>query len=127
MTYNDVRRSAVAVAILLVASAGLTSPALAHAHLQAETPTADATTPSPESLTLSFSEGLELKFTTVAVKGPNGMPVTTGPNHLAQGNPKLLLVPVVGKLEPGRYTVDWKAVATDGHKTHGTYGFTVAP
>ena len=127
MTLDDTRRYAIAVAVLVGATSGLTAPASAHAHLQAETPAADATTPSPGSLTLSFSEGVELTFTTVVVKGPNGSAITTGPNRLAQGNPKLLLVPLVGKLEPGRYTVDWRAVATDGHKTRGTYGFTVAP
>ncbi len=127
MTHNNARRTAIALATLIGASAGLTVPASAHAHLLAETPTADATTPSPGSLTLSFSEGLELRFTSVLVKGPDGATVKTGPDHLAQGNPKLLLVPMVEKLEPGRYMVEWKAVATDGHKTQGTYGFTVAP
>ena len=127
MTLKDARGYAIAAAALVGVTAGLATPASAHAHLQAETPAADATTPSPGSLTLSFSEGVELTFTTVVVKGPNGSAVTTGPNRLAQGNPKLLLVPVVGKLEPGHYTVDWRAVATDGHKTQGTYGFTVAP
>ena len=123
----NARQTAIAIAILGGACAGPTAPALAHAHLQAETPMADATTASPGSLTLSFSEGLELRFTTVVVKDPNGSAVMTGPNRLAPGNPKMLLVPVAGKLGPGRYTVDWRAVATDGHKTQGTYGFTVAP
>ena len=127
MNHNDARRYAVAFATLMGASAGPAGPALAHAHLQAETPADGATTPSPGTLTLSFSEGIELTFTTVVVKGPNGSAVTTGPHRLAQGNPKMLLVPVIGRLEPGRYTVDWKAVAIDGHKTQGAYGFTVAP
>lgn len=119
--------AAFAIATLLGAMAGVAAPALAHAHLQAETPMAEATTASPASLTLSFSEGVELRFTTVVVKDPNGSAVMTGPNRLAPGNPKVLLVPVSGKLAPGRYTVDWRAVATDGHKTQGTYGFTVSP
>ncbi len=114
-------------AIVMLVGAGLAAPALAHAHLQAETPMAEATTASPESLTLSFSEGVELRFTTVVVKDPNGSAVMTGPDRLSPGNPRMLLVPVSGKLGPGRYTVDWRAVATDGHKTQGTYGFTVAP
>ena len=119
--------AAMAIATLLGALAGLAGPAAAHAHLRAETPMADATTTAPETLTLSFSEGLELRFTTVVVKDPNGSAVETGPNRLAPGNARVLLVPVDAKLGPGRYTVDWRAVATDGHKTQGSYGFTVAP
>ncbi len=124
---RNARSSVIAVATLVGASAGFVGQAAAHAHLQAETPMAEATTAAPESLTLSFSEGLELKFTTVVVKNSNGSSVKTGPNRLSPGNPRMLLVPVDGKLGPGRYTVDWRAVATDGHKTQGTYGFTVAP
>lgn len=124
---RNARMTAIAVITLVGAAAGLTAPALAHAHLLAETPTAEATTASPGSLTLSFSEGVELRFTTVEVKDVTGSAVKTGPNRLAPGNPKMLLVPVAGKLGPGRYTVEWRAVATDGHKTQGTYGFTVAP
>ena len=121
------RHAALAIPTLLGAAAGLATPALAHAHLQAETPMAEATTTSPAILTLSFSEGVELRFTTVVLKDPNGSAVMTGPNRLAPGDPKVLLVPVSGKLGAGRYTVDWRAVATDGHKTQGTYGFTVSP
>ena len=124
---RNARNTVFAIATLVGGGAGLATPASAHAHLQAETPMAEATTASPGSLTLTFSEGVELTFTTVVVKDPNGSAVTTGPNRLAPGNPKMLLVPVAGKLGPGRYTVDWRAVATDGHKTQGTYGFTVAP
>jgi len=38
-----------------------------------------------------------------------------------------LMVPVTDKLAPGKYTVEWHALSTDGHKTNGTYGFTIAP
>ena len=126
MTRNA-RHLVSAVAALVGACAGLAGPAAAHGRLQTETPTAEATTAAPESLTLSFSEGIELRFTTVVVKASNGSAVDTGPDRLAPGNPRMLLVPIAGKLGPGRYTVNWRAVATDGHKTQGTYGFTVAP
>ncbi len=124
---RNARDAAFAIATLVGATAAPAAPALAHAHLEAETPMAEATTTSPASLTLSFSEGVELRFTAVVVKDPNGSVVVTGPSRLAPGNPKVLLVPVAGKLGPGRYTVDWRAVATDGHRTQGTYGFIISP
>jgi hypothetical protein len=34
-------------------------------------------------------------------------------------------VPLTGALARGLYTVAWHALANDGHKTHGTYSFTV--
>jgi len=35
------------------------------------------------------------------------------------------MVPVTGTLADGSYTVDWHALSGDGHKTHGSYTFTV--
>ena len=112
--------------VLLVATAGA-GPALAHAHLLSEVPAADARTASPAALTLVFSEGLELKFTTVVVTGPDGTTVATGSARLAATDAKRLIVPLAGPLAPGLYTVVWHAVATDTHKTQGSYRFTVAP
>jgi methionine-rich copper-binding protein CopC len=37
------------------------------------------------------------------------------------------LTPVTSTLAPGVYTVTWHALAKDGHKTNGTYSFTVQP
>ncbi len=39
----------------------------------------------------------------------------------------MLVVPVIGALETGTYKVDWHALATDGHKTDGSYTFTIKP
>jgi copper resistance protein C len=36
-------------------------------------------------------------------------------------------VPLAGPLPPGPYKVAWHAVADDGHKTGGTFGFTLEP
>lgn len=122
MTHHLVRTAA-AVTMSLVAS----NPALAHAHLRSETPAADTTAPSPDGLTLQFTEGLEPRFSGVTVTGPTGSAVPTGPGRLAPEDPARLVVPLAGKLAPGAYRVDWHAVATDGHKTSGSYRFMVAP
>ena len=110
---------------LTLASVG---DASAHAHLKTATPGAESTVEAaPSELRLGFTEGLNLKFTGVSVTGPAGTPVSTGSAALAPGDDKVLVVPVPRLLAPGAYKVDWHALATDGHKTDGSYGFTVKP
>ena len=107
---------------------GSVSMASAHAHLKTAMPAADSTVATaPSELRLGFTEGVNLKFTGVSVKGPAGTPVSTGAASLTPGDDKVLVVPVSGPLAPGTYKVDWHALATDGHKTDGSYGFTVKP
>jgi len=112
------------LAIALLLSLGLATPALAHAHLISATPAAGGMAmPPPTELRLKFSEGLEIKFTNVKVSGPNKKPVGTGPAKLDPSDNTLLIVPLTSPLPDGKYTVDWQAVGTDGHKTTGKYSF----
>ena len=107
---------------------GFVGEASAHAHLKTATPAADsAVAAAPSELRLGFTEGVNLKFTGVSVTGPAGAPVSTGAAALAPGDDKVLVVPVSGPLVPGAYKVNWHALATDGHKTDGSYGFTIRP
>jgi methionine-rich copper-binding protein CopC len=106
---------------------GLSSPAFAHAHLKAATPAAGSSiATTPQELDLDFSEDLNLKFSGVTVKGPNGAAVETGDASLARENTRLV-VPLTKPLGEGAYTVDWHALSADGHKTKGSYSFTVQP
>jgi copper resistance protein C len=110
----------------MAALAGLPAQAFAHAHLKASTPADQATvSPGPQMLRLEFSEGVEPKFCTVAVTMGDGMDM--GPTTLATDpqDPKILIATLPGKLAAGTYKVVWHAVATDTHKTDGSYGFTV--
>lgn len=105
-----------------------TGQALAHAHLKAAIPPVDGTVrAAPGELDLTFSEGLELKFSGLKVTGPDRQPVPTGAASLKPGGDTTLMVPLSAALAPGLYTVAWHALSTDGHKTSGTYRFTVAP
>lgn len=102
----------------------LASEASAHAKLVSETPAADfMAVPAPTELKLKFSEGLELKFTGVKVVGPTKDAVETGPATLDPNDNTVLVVPLKSVLSGGKYTVDWHALSTDGHKTKGTYWF----
>ena len=107
---------------------GLVGQAFAHAHLKAATPAMDATVATaPSELDLDFSEGVNPKFTGVTVTGPGGAVMPMGEAKLGPSGDKALVVPVSGTLSPGPYKVEWHALATDGHKTAGSYSFTVKP
>ncbi len=105
-------------------SFGFPIHAWAHAHLLSEIPAANTkTTPAPTELRLKFSEGIELKFSKVILKGSGKTVVKTGPATLDPKDDTLLIVPLTSSLADGTYTVDWQALSTDGHKTKGTYSF----
>lgn len=113
---------------LSVAFAGLLTAtgALAHAHLQQQSPAAGAQlAASPQTLTLSFSEGIEPAFSGVSVTGPQQHAVATGKLTRSADNPTQVTVPVAETLRPGEYTVAWHVVSVDGHKTKGQYTFSV--
>jgi methionine-rich copper-binding protein CopC len=106
----------------------LCDQAIAHAHLASANPAVDgAVAVSPAELDLKFSEAVNLKFSGVKVAGPDKATVATGDASLAQGDESMLVVPVSPALSAGAYTVDWHVLSKDGHKSHGTYKFTVKP
>ncbi|EKT63646.1 copper homeostasis periplasmic binding protein CopC [Providencia burhodogranariea] len=100
--------------------------AFAHAHLKDQLPAEGAAIEqAPESITLNFSEGIEINFTKVKVTGPNDTVVKTGKAALDSSNDTKVIVPIEGKLASGKYDVNWSVVSVDGHKTKGEYSFTV--
>lgn len=112
-----------AFAALVLAAA----PAFAHAELEAAAPAADSRGATPFELRLDFSEGLELAFTKVTLTGADGAAIETGTPSLDPADATILIVPLPQPLAAGTVKVDWKAVAEDGHKSEGSYSFTVAP
>ena len=115
-------------ALLVLGAFGASTPAFAHAHLKSAIPAAGSTVATPPTeLNLKFSEGLNLKFTGIKVTGPDKAAVATGDAALGANDDTALTVPVSGTLAAGTYTVSWHALSDDGHKTNGTYKFTVKP
>lgn len=109
------------VATLLCMAA---APAMAHAKLVKADPGPDGNAmPMPAALRLTFSEAPELAFTRVEVTGPDQKELATGKLMAAPDDPDTVIVPLPKDLPDGSYTVDWTAVADDGHKTSGHYGF----
>lgn len=100
--------------------------AFAHTHLISQTPAADAAvTASPKAITLTFSEGVEQPFSRVTLTDASSQPITVGSPQRSATNPVQLTVPVNGLLRVGVYDVQWQVVSVDGHKTRGSYRFTV--
>ncbi|TPJ37161.1 copper homeostasis periplasmic binding protein CopC [Mesorhizobium sp. B2-8-3] len=101
--------------------------AFAHAHLKEATPAEMATVnTSPTSLTLDFTEGLNLAFSGVEILNASGDEVQHGRPTLA-GDGATLAVSFQSVLVPGTYTVNWHVLSSDGHKTQGSYSFSVRP
>jgi methionine-rich copper-binding protein CopC len=123
------------VAFLCCATVALglaAGPAFAHAHLVSEVPAAEdaaaaGTTPagSITELRLSFSEGLNAAFSKVKVTNAAGTAIESSAALDAKDS-KVFVVSFTAPLPKGEYSVDWTAVAGDGHKTSGTYKVNVA-
>jgi methionine-rich copper-binding protein CopC len=111
---------------LAAALVAVSTAAFAHAQLESATPAVGSTVASANELKLEYSEGVEPKFTSVALTGPSG-PVSVGKPVVVGGDAKVIVVKFAAPLAPGEYTVSWKAVSVDTHHTQGTFQFTVKP
>jgi hypothetical protein len=128
MSRSKARRTFLAAVVITAMPLAAATSAWAHAALSQAVPAVGSTIaqPAPTELRLSFTEPLELAFTKVTVKGPDGQPTGTGQLSLDPADAKILVVPLTGSPASGTLTVDWTAVAEDGHKSNGSYNLTIA-
>ena len=115
-------------ALTLVLALGL-APGVAHAHAQLHqaSPAVGATVRvAPAQVELTFTEGVEPRFSSVVVTGPGDAQVDKQDLHLVAGDAKHVAISL-GPLSPGSYRVVWHATSVDTHKTEGSFTFTVAP
>ncbi|WP_442797968.1 copper homeostasis periplasmic binding protein CopC [Pantoea vagans] len=115
--------------VIALAAAGLmafSSLAAAHAHLQSSAPAAKAqVTTSPDALTLNFSEDIEAAFSGVTLLDSAQKPVETAKARVEADQKKRLIVGLSQPLKAGSYQVNWHVLSVDGHKTAGSYRFSV--
>ena len=113
-------------ATVILATAIISQQALNHDHLLNATP-ADkiVVSDSPKELTLKFTEGIEPSFSGVALMSAAGDAVSVGKIAVDSADNKVLHVPLTTPLKAGAYMVDWHVLSVDGHKTHGSYDFTL--
>lgn len=112
-------------ALVFLASTVISPSVLAHAHLMQQSPAADSQVASPQVLTLNFSEGIEPGFSGVVVTDAQKQVIKTGTATRDEKNKAQLTVPLEQTLAPGAYRVDWHVVSVYGHKTKGSYRFSV--
>ncbi|WP_233148847.1 copper homeostasis periplasmic binding protein CopC [Shimwellia pseudoproteus] len=99
---------------------------LAHAHLQQQLPAQQAVlAAAPQEIRLTFSEGIEPGFSKITLTDAKRHPVKTGQLHTLAGQQQVAIVSVDSPLAAGEYQVDWQVVSVDGHKTRGSYRFTM--
>ena len=114
------RLSAFAVAALLFSA----STALPHSALLRAEPKVGSTVNSPpEQVQLWFSEPVEPAFSTAVVSNAAGAVVGSNAKVAADDRRRLELA--LPALPAGVYRVDWSIVSIDGHKTSGSFIFTV--
>jgi len=119
---RPVRLAAFVAATLLIPSL-----AFAHAFLHHASPPVGSEIPvSPPALIITYTEGVEPKFSTIEVDNAQGTRVDKADPHLVGGDQTKLAVSLP-KLPPGRYTVIWHATSVDTHKTEGRFNFSVSP
>jgi copper transport protein len=101
-------------------------PAWAHAHLKKSEPAAGSrVTNSPQLIRLWFSEQPELSLTVISLKDANGKEFALSAPENERGDPLTVSLRLSQPLPAGRYMVTWRTAASDGHPSHGTFGFVV--
>ena len=104
------------------------SAASAHALLKKAVPAVGGTvTSSPKEIRITFSEGVEPRFSGIALATQAGATQPIGKPSVDPADNSVLIAAVAEALKPGTYTVTWHAVSVDTHKTQGSFSFTVAP
>lgn len=125
---RTVKGSLIAAIILIAGTAAGTGTASAHAFPVRETPPPGAVLKTaPTAVVIAFTEAVNAHFSGISVKGPFGMRVDDGQTVRDPRNHKVLSVGIDVRLKAGKYRVTWHALATDGHRTQGSYDFVVAP
>jgi copper resistance protein C len=112
---------------LIIASATLLTAALtfAHAFPTAEEPRVGSTLSTPPSrVTITYDAPIESLFATLQVLDGSGHDQAVGRPQVGSHRRQLSIA--LKPVAPGSYTVKWAVVAEDGHRTEGSYIFTVA-
>jgi copper transport protein len=115
------------VAGALVAALFSVGPAVAHSFVRSTQPKANTTTEEPpDQVVIRFDEPVELAFGGIEVLGPEGARVDTGETEYVSEDETTIAVGLVADLADGRYVVEWRIVAADGHPRNGKFGFRLA-
>lgn len=118
-THTQLSRAALAAALI-----GFTQLASAHAIPKIQQPGPGAKVSAPSEAEIEFTEELEPTFSSMYVITEKGTQVNAQKSTIDSDDKKHMRVSLP-PLQPGVYTVQWKAFAADGHCTQDHYNFTV--
>lgn len=106
--------------LTVVAVLALAGTASAHTELLRTAPV-DGSTVQPDvgGVTLTFTKAVDPRLATVAVRSQDGELKSEGPPR----RERLALVQSLAPLTAGRYEVQWRAAAADGHILTGDFRF----
>lgn len=96
-----------------------------HLALLRSAPAADSTVASPTEVTLWFTQAPQAGTTQIRLLSSEGALVPTGEATAASQDPTSFSAKIEGSLAPERYSVAWRAMATDGHVVNGEFSFGV--
>ncbi|MFC5522558.1 copper homeostasis periplasmic binding protein CopC [Polaromonas jejuensis] len=114
------RLSAVVSALCL----GSIGQAWAHAHPETQSPVAGSVVSAPQEVRITYNEALEPAFSSLVVIDARGKQVNSAKAEVDATTHKTMRL-ALPTLPAGAYQVKWVAVADDGHRTKGSYKFTV--
>jgi methionine-rich copper-binding protein CopC len=111
--------------VFLLGATVLSGQAFGHARLLSSVPASgSAMSAAPANVSLSFSEALEPRFSSVMVTNASGARADKNDLTVAPGDAKTVRIDL-NPLNAGTYTVKWRAVSVDTHRTQGVFSFTV--
>ncbi|GAB1341677.1 copper resistance CopC/CopD family protein [Gemmatimonas sp.] len=122
-TTPSMKASRLILAVLL-----MLAPGTIHAHggLKRSQPVAnERLSAPPRFIRLEFSDAPALALVKVELRGPRGVRVQLESARLEPEAPRVVLIPVVGNMTAGEFTVTWQLAGADGHPVHGRYRFMV--
>ena len=97
---------------------------LFHTALKSSIPAKNAAVASPTSVSLTFTEAVNVNLTTLVITRPDSSVVQT--LTVAHGAPAATVgAPVTKPLAAGKYLIKWKTASDDGHVVRGAIPFTV--
>lgn len=115
----------VIIALACVAAVLAPARAFAHAQLDHASPVVGSTIKSaPKTVTLTFTEAVEPKFSSIEVQDAKGAAMQRGAAQGVAGNTAQLTV-ALKPLAAGTYMVKWRVLSVDTHRTQGSFSFTI--
>jgi methionine-rich copper-binding protein CopC len=120
------RQIVAALAALTILSTG--SQAFAHPMFVSANPARSSVLRvTPTEIRVTFSEAVLPKDSSFQLIDAAGKAVRTGTLAGAGKNKETVVLPIAQRLQPGTYTVQWRAAAAGHSAVPGRYKFTVGP